>query len=108
VSHPKDPRSLGLPLAVWAGLLTAGSVLAACVVTGAVLAATGRLGALALEALAAGATAGLVLSLVAVMAASRLAEALRSLHSDALWRLHDPSAPVTRPGRRPVAGGGAN
>jgi signal transduction histidine kinase len=93
----------GLPLAVWAGLLSGGSVAVSCAVAAGVLAVTGRLGARAAEALAAGACAGLVLSLVAVVAARRLAEALRALHSDALQRLHDPAAPVTRPGRRPVA-----
>jgi signal transduction histidine kinase len=97
------PSAAGLPLTVWAGVLTIGSVSAACVVTALVLAGTGRLSAVAVEALAAGACAGMVLSLVAVVAASRLAEALRSLHSDALQRLQDPAAPVARPGRRPVA-----
>ena len=95
-------RRPGLPLAVWTGLLSAGSVVAACVVAALVLAVTGRLSG-SEHALAAGACAGLVVSLVSVVAASRLAEALRGLHSDALQRLQSPSAPVTRPGRRPVA-----
>ncbi|HWG93737.1 MAG TPA: ATP-binding protein [Mycobacteriales bacterium] len=96
-------RTAGLPLAVWAGLLSGGPVVLGCAVTATVLALTGRLGAVAAEALAAGACAGLVLSVVSVVAAQRLAEALRALHSDALQRLSDPAAPVTRPGRRPVA-----
>lgn len=96
-------RRSGLPLAVWAGLLSAGSVLTACAVTAAALAVTDRLSLVAVEALAAGACAGLLLSVVAVIGAARLAEALRSLHSDTVHRLQQPSAPVTRPGRRPVA-----
>ncbi len=50
------------------------------------------------QALAAGTAAGLLLSVVAVVAATRLAGALRGLQSDAVQRLRDPSAPVT--GRR--------
>jgi signal transduction histidine kinase len=102
-TRPDGSRRPGLPLAVWAALLCGGSVATTGLVTAGVLGATGRLSAPALEALAAGACAGLVLALVSVVAASRLADSLRALHSDALQRLHDPSAPVTRPGRRPVA-----
>jgi two-component system sensor histidine kinase UhpB len=40
---------------------------------------------------------------VAVALAARLGQALRSLHADAVHRLHEPSAPVLRPARRPVA-----
>jgi signal transduction histidine kinase len=103
VSAPGGGRRPGLPLAVWAGLLSSGSVAAACLVTALVLGLTGRLSAAALEALAAGVCAGLVLALVAVAAASRLAASLRGLNADAARRLRDPAAPIARPGRRPVA-----
>lgn len=93
-------RPRGLPLAVWAALLTAGSVLAGCGVAAVVLAAADRLDLYAVQALAVGACAGLLLSLVAVVAAIRLASALRGLHSDAVLRLEQPSAPVGRLGSR--------
>jgi signal transduction histidine kinase len=91
-----------LPLAVWAGALSAGAVLAVAVVTAVVLRASDALTTHALEALGLGAAAGLGLSIVQVVAASRLATGLRGLHSDAVQRLHDPSAPVGRPGRRRI------
>ncbi|MCU1588217.1 MAG: periplasmic sensor signal transduction histidine kinase, partial [Frankiales bacterium] len=47
-----------------------------------------------LEALAAGAFAGLVVILAAVVATTRLADALRVLHGDALRRLAQPGLPV--------------
>ena len=93
-------RPRGLPLAVWAALLTAGSVLAGCGVAAVVLEAADRLDLYAVQALAVGACAGLLLSLVAVVAAIRLASALRGLHSDAVLRLEQPSAPVGRLGSR--------
>ena len=93
-------RPRGLPLAVWAALLTAGSVLAGCGVAAVVLAAADRLDLYAVQALAVGACAGLLLCLVAVVAAIRLASALRGLHSDAVLRLEQPSAPVGRLGSR--------
>jgi signal transduction histidine kinase len=96
-------RDPGLPLPVWAAVLCAGPVLATCAVTAGVLAATGGLSLRAVEALAVGVSAGLVLSLVAVVAGARLAEALRMLHQATVRRLQEPSAPVTPPGRRPVA-----
>jgi signal transduction histidine kinase len=89
-----------LPLAVWAGLLSAGSVLAVAVGTAIALDAAGALGAAALVGIAGGAAVGLGLCVVQVVTAARLAAGLRSLHSDALLRLRDPSAPVGRPGRR--------
>ena len=72
-------RRPALPLAVWAGLLCAGSVLATAAVTALVLAVLDRLDAAALEALAVGAVVGLLPSVVAVTAAIRLATALRGL-----------------------------
>lgn len=87
-------RRLALPLAAWAGLLCAGAVLATAGTTAAVLAVLGRLDAGALEALVAGTTVGLLLSLVAVLGAARTGAALRRLHADGLRRLRDPSAPV--------------
>lgn len=96
-------RRPALPLAVWAGLLCAGSVLATAAVAALVLWLLGRLDAPALEALAAGSIVGLLLSLVAVVAAVRLATALRELHGAALQRLQDPSAPVGPADPRPTA-----
>ena len=86
--------SRGLPLAVWTGLLTAGTVLTAGGVACGVLAAGGGLDPLTGEALAAGTVVGLLLSLVAVVIASRMAVALAALRDDALRRLDDPAAPV--------------
>ncbi len=96
------PQRGRLPLAVWAGLLSAGCVLAVAFVTAAFLRTAGALSAQAVEAIALGTAAGLALSVVQVVAASRLATGLRGLHSDAVLRLHDPSAPVGRPGRRQI------
>lgn len=96
------PRRGHLPLAVLAGSLSAGTVLAVGVVTAAALRATGSLTGYALEAIGLGTVVGLALSVVQVIAASRLATGLRGLHSDAVQRLQDPSAPVGRPGRRRI------
>jgi signal transduction histidine kinase len=84
-----------LPLAVWAGLVCAGTVLGTAGTIGIVLKLTGGLDLIAVEALAAGAVVGLLLSLVAVTFAARLAAALRGLRSNAVLRLRDPSAPVS-------------
>lgn len=85
-----------LPLAVWAGVLCGGAVLATTGTTAVALwLLDGRIDLAAGEALAAGAVAGLVLALVAVLGAVRLAAALRSLRSSALLRLHEPSGPVS-------------
>ena len=83
-----------LPLAVWAALLTGGAVAATSGTTAAVLWVTGGIDVRAGEALAAGAVAGLLLALVAVLGALRLADALRRLRSNALLRLNEPSGPV--------------
>ena len=91
----RGSRRAALPLAVWAGLLCGGAVLATVGTTGAVLWLAGAFDALAAEALAAGAVAGLALSLVAVLGAARLGAALRGLRSSAVRRLHEPSAPVS-------------
>ena len=93
----------GISLPAWAGLLSAGAVLSAVAVAAAVLLVLDRFDRSAGEALAAGALAGLLVSAVAVALAARLGQALRSLHADAVHRLHEPSAPVLRPARRPVA-----
>ena len=93
--RPPRARRPALPLAVWAGLLCGGGVLVTSGVTAGVLWALGGMGMVAGEALAAGSLAGLLLSLVAVLGAVRLAAALRALHSDAVLRLREPSAPVS-------------
>lgn len=95
-------RRRHLPLAAWAGLLSAATVLGTTAATVGVLAALGRLDLRAVEALTVGAVVGLLLSTVSVAAAARLAAAVRTLHGDALRRLHEPSAPVGRPGERPT------
>ncbi len=92
-----------LPLAVWAGLWCAGSVLASIAVSAGALWALGSLSATAVEALAAGAVVGLLLCLGAVTGAARLAAGLRGLHADAALRLREPSAPIGRPGHRPAS-----
>jgi signal transduction histidine kinase len=96
------PRRGRLPLAVWAGGMSAIGVLVVAGVAAAFLSTTHDLTLQAIEALAAGTCAGLALSVVQVVAASRLASGLRGLHSDAVQRLQDPSAPVGRPGRRRI------
>ena len=86
-----------LPVAVWAGLLTGGAVL---VTAGTVLAALpSSSGADVLQAVSLGTVVGLVMAVFAVVAASRLATALRRLQSDAVQRLREPSGPVAARGR---------
>ena len=87
-------RRGGLPLAVWAALLGGGAVLTVCGVVAAVLRADGALTSSTLQALGAGACAGLLVVLCSVVAAIQLAGALRSLHEDAARRLAQPGLPV--------------
>jgi signal transduction histidine kinase len=84
----------GLPLAVWALLLGAGTVLTVVGVVTAVLVETAALTGAAREALTAGAAAGLLVVLSAVIASTRLAESLRALHRDAVERLAEPGLPL--------------
>ncbi|GAC1440946.1 MAG: hypothetical protein NVSMB55_07410 [Mycobacteriales bacterium] len=91
-----------LPLAAWTAALSAGSVLVVALVAAIVLRSAGSLTLPAVEALGIGACFGLGLAAVQVVAAARLASGLRGLHSDAVDRLQDPSAPVGRPGRRRI------
>lgn len=84
----------GLPLAVWAALLGGGAVLTVVGVVAAVLRANGALAGPAYQALAAGFCAGLLVVLSAVVAAIRLAAALRGLHADAVQRLAEPGMPL--------------
>jgi signal transduction histidine kinase len=102
VTDAAPPRRPRLPLAVWAGGLSAAAVLVVAATAAAFLHSRSELSLHAIEGLAVGVCAGLVLSLVQVIAAARLAAGLRGLHSDAVQRLHDPSAPVGRPGRRRI------
>lgn len=87
------PRS-GLPLAVWAFLLGAATVGTVVTVVAVVLAENGMLSSYTLQAIAAGGSAGLLVVLSAVIASTRLAESLRSLHRDAVQRLAEPGMPV--------------
>ncbi len=89
-----------LPLAVWTGGLAALSVVSSTGITCAVLYADGRLSAGVAVAVGAGALIGLLLCVLQVVTAVRLAAGLRGLHFEARRRLADPSAPVSRPGRR--------
>ena len=84
----------GLPLAVWAALLGAASVLTVVGVVAVVLRADDSLTNVAIEALASGACAGLLVVLSSVVAAIRLANALRGLHGDAVRRLAEPGLPM--------------
>jgi signal transduction histidine kinase len=84
----------GLPLAVWALLLGTGTVLTVVAVVAAVLVETASLDGAAREALTAGAAAGLLVVLSAVIASTRLAESLRALHRDAVERLAEPGLPL--------------
>ena len=94
------PPPSRLPLALWVGVLSVGSVLLVAGFAGGVLAAAGRLTPAVGTALLLGAAAGLVLCALQIAAAGRLAAGLRGLHSDALLRLQNPSAPVGPPRRR--------
>ena len=80
--------------------LVGAAVLGACVSTVAVAAvllhADGRLTIPVWQVLAAGGPAALVIAGAATWLAARFARTLRLLRADALRRLHDPSAPVTR------------
>ena len=91
-----------LSLAGWTAALSAASVLVVAVVAAAVLRTAGALTTRAAFGLALGTCAGLGVAAVQIVAAGRLAAGLRGLHSDAVQRLHDPSAPVGRPGRRRI------
>jgi signal transduction histidine kinase len=84
----------GLPLAVWSALIGSGTVLTVVGVVAVVLWNLGGLTGHHLEALGAGAFAGLVIVLAAVIASTRLADALRLLHADAVRRLAQPGLPV--------------
>ncbi|HUR14147.1 MAG TPA: sensor histidine kinase [Mycobacteriales bacterium] len=81
------------PLAVWTALLGAGAVLT---VVGVVVAVSGAVTGESVpwDALAAGASAGMLVVLAAVVIASRLASTLRGLHEDAARRLAEPGLPV--------------
>lgn len=83
-----------LPLAVWAAVLGTAAVLCVVGVVGEVLAQTDGLTPVAVQALAAGAVAGLLVVLAAVVAGARLAEGLRRLHEEAVARLAEPGMPV--------------
>lgn len=87
-------RRGGLPLAVWAAVLGAGAVLAVVTVVGVVLLQDDTLTPVAMQALAAGASAGFLVVLAAVIGGSRLAEGLRRLHEEAVQRLAQPGMPV--------------
>jgi signal transduction histidine kinase len=87
-------RRPGLPLAVWAAVLGGGAVLAVVAVVAAVLLQAGELTSTTVQALAAGASAGLLVVLAAVVGGTRLAEGLRRLHEEAVQRLAEPGMPV--------------
>lgn len=87
-------RRGALPLAVWAGVLGGGAVLAVVTVVAVVLLQDGSLTPVAVQALAAGSSAGLLVVLASVVAGSRLAAGLRGLHEDAVKRLAEPGMPI--------------
>ena len=93
---------LALPIALCTALLCAGSVLATTAGAALVLEDHDRLDGVTSRALAAGAGAGLLVALVAVVGALRLAAAVRLLHSDAARRLREPSAPLRPAGAQKV------
>ncbi|HTL24420.1 MAG TPA: sensor histidine kinase [Mycobacteriales bacterium] len=86
-------RARAVPLAVWAALLGGGAVLSVVGVAVAVSSSASG-GAVPWDALAAGFSAGMLVVLASVVAASRLAAALRGLHEDAARRLAEPGLPV--------------
>ena len=87
-------RRRGLPIAVWAAILGSGAVLAAVGVVAVVLLQDGSLSPVATQALAAGASAGLVVVLAGVVGTARLADGLRRLHEQAVQRLAEPGMPL--------------
>jgi len=87
-------RRGGLPIAVWAALLGSGAVLAVVAVILLVLAQDGSLTGVAAQALASGASAGMLVVLAGVIGSARLANGLRRLHEEAVQRLAEPGMPV--------------
>jgi signal transduction histidine kinase len=87
-------RGRNLPLAAWAAIGGAVTVVTMVVLVGAVL-ARGGLDRLELIALGVGLLAGLVLVGVGVLWSRRVTAGLRELHADAVRRLRDPSLRVS-------------
>ena len=86
-------RGRNLPLAAWAAIGGAATVVTMVVLVGAVL-ARGGLDRLELLALGAGLLVGLLLVSLAVFWSRRVTAGLRELHADAVRRLGDPSLRV--------------
>ena len=91
-------RGRNLPLAAWAAIGGAATVVTMVVLVGAVL-ARGGLDRLEYLALGAGLLVGLLLVALAVLWTRRVTAGMRELHADAVRRLRDPSlrAGVTTP-----------
>jgi signal transduction histidine kinase len=87
------PRRRSLPLAAWAAVGAAATVVTIIGLVGAVL-ARGGLDRTELLALGIGLAVGLVLSALGVAWARRVTAGLRELHADAVRRLRDPSLRV--------------
>jgi signal transduction histidine kinase len=96
----RTPRTL--PLAAWVAIFTSGSVLVGMSVAMVSMAVSGDLTQGATNALALGAIVGLLLSLIAIFYAARLAAGLRELRRAAVVRLHEPSAPLESRSDRPL------
>jgi signal transduction histidine kinase len=92
-----------LPLAACAGLLCGGAVLLSLTAVGAVLRSGGDLPPDAGRALAVGGLAGLLLTLLTVLAAARLAASLRRLRSYGVHRLDDLATGSRPSAERPPA-----
>jgi signal transduction histidine kinase len=86
-------RGRNLPLAAWAAIGGAATVVTMVLLVGAVL-ARGGLDRVEVLALGVGLLAGLVLVSIAVLWSRRVTAGLRELHADAVRRLRDPSLRV--------------
>jgi signal transduction histidine kinase len=86
-------RGRNLPLAAWAAIGGAATVVTMVVLVGAVL-ARGGLDRVEVLALGVGLLTGLVLVSIAVLWSRRVTAGLRELHADAVRRLRDPSLRV--------------
>ena len=97
-------RAAGLPVAVWAAIISAATSVVVVATAAAVLGLNGRLDSTAHLALGLATVVGLVGATLAAFSGSRLGAALQQLRSEAMRRMSDPDAAVSD--SAPIRGGG--
>ena len=97
-------RASGLPVAVWAAIVSATTSVVVVATAAAVLGLSGRLDYTAHLALGLATVVGLVGATLAAFSGARLGAALQQLRSEALRRMSDPDAAVSD--HAPIRGGG--